>query len=296
MHRPIALALAIAWSVPAFAQGQPEIQVPQAPPPAAAPAPSPAPAAPLTVTGDAPPAAPTPAAAVPAAAAPLTVTGEAGRAASPAQQPADPNEIVIEQDEGKTNRGEGHRVRLPPPGPGRQAFLKEYIRVDPRANAPFVGTDFLSAKEFYGKIGRPDLVVASDSQTAKRIWLMSAATLVTVAGVAGGVLILGNAQSLNDPRCFANGNVSYNDCVNRANETTLVGGLIIGLAVAVGGGILTWALLTPEMVTPPEETVRLATEYNRKLAVRHGAPEGAQLQFLPSVGPKGASLSLRLSF
>jgi hypothetical protein len=302
MHRPIALALAIAWSVPAFAQGQPEIQVPETPPPAAAPAPSPAPAvpaaapapaAPPTVTGDTPPAAP--AAAAPAAV-PLTVTGDAGRSGPAVQQPADPKEIIVESDSPHTDRGEGNRVRLPPPGPGRQAFLKDYIRVDPRANAPFVGTDFLSAKEFYGRLGRTDLVAASDSQTAKRIWLMSAATLVTVAGVAGGVMILGNAQSLNDPRCFANGNVSYNDCVNRANETTLLGGLIIGLAVAVGGGILTWALLTPEMVTPPEETVRLATEYNRKLAVRHGAPEGAQLQFLPSVGPKGASLSFRLSF
>jgi hypothetical protein len=288
MHRPTALALAIAWSVPAFAQGQPEIQVPQTPPPAATPAPS-------TVSGDAPPAATAPAAAAPAAV-PLTVTGEAGRSAPAMQQPANPNEIIVESDSPLTDRGEGNRVRLPPPGPGRQAFLKEYIRVDPRANAPFVGTDFLSAKEFYGRIGRTDLVAASDSQTAKRIWLMSAATLVTVAGVAGGVLVLSNAQSLNDPRCFSNGNTSYNDCVNRANETTLIGGLIIGLAVAVGGGILTWALLTSEMVTPPEETVRLATEYNRKLSVRHGAPEGVQLQFLPSVGPKGASFALRLSF
>ena len=288
MYRPIALALAVAGSMPAFAQGQPEIQVPQTPPPAAAPAA----AAPQT----APPAATAPAAAAPAAV-PLTVTGDSTRSGPAVQKSADPNEIIIESDESKTNRGEGHRVRLPPPGPGRQAFLKEYIRVDPRANAPFRGTDFLSAKEFYTQIDRPDLVAASDSQTAKRIWLMSAATLVTVGGIAGGVIVLGNAQNLNDPRCFANGNTSYNDCVNRANQTTLIGGLIIGLAVAVGGGILTWALLTPEMVTPPEETVRLATEYNRKLSVRHGAPpDAAQLQFLPSVGPKGASLSFRLSF
>jgi len=221
------------------------------------------------------------------------VTTDAPRTGAAAQ---DPKEIIIEAESPHTDRGEKSRVRLPPPGPGREAFLREFIRVDPRANAPFVGTEFLSAKEFYGRIGRTDLVAASDGQTRKRIWLMSAATLVTAAGVAGGVVVLGNAQNLNDPRCFSNGNVSYNDCVDRANQTTLIGGLMVGLAVVVGGGILTWALLTPEMVTPPEETVHLATEYNRKLAVRHGAPEGAQLEILPSFGPKGGSLAFRLTF
>ena len=106
----------------------------------------------------------------------------------------------------------------------------------------------------------------------------------------------GNAQNINDPHCLVNGVAGYNECVDRANQTTLIGGLIIGLGVVVGGGILTWALLTPEMVTPPEETVHLATEYNRNLAVRHGAPSGAQLQILPSIGPQGASLTARLTF
>ena len=72
--------------------------------------------------------------------------------------------------------------------------------------------------------------------------------------------------------------------------------MIIGTAIVVAGGILTWGLLTPEMVTPSEETVRLATEYNRNLAVRHGAPSGAQLQILPSIGPQGASLTARITF
>jgi hypothetical protein len=278
MQRRIAMTLAIAWTMPVLAQGTTEIQVPPSPAPAAPAAPAARPAAPLTVTGDTP--------ATPAAQMKAPAAGPAG----------DPNEIIVESEGPNTDRGEGNRVRLPPPGPGRQAFLRDYIRVDPRANAPFVGTEFLSAKEFYGRIGRTDLVDASDARTRKRIWLMAAATLVTAAGVGVGAVVLGNAQSLNDPACFTNSNTSYNECVDRANQSTLIGGLIIGTAVAVGGGILTWALLTPEMVTPSEETVRLATEYNRKLAVRHGAPAGARLEILPSFGPKGASLSARLTF
>ena len=111
-----------------------------------------------------------------------------------------------------------------------------------------------------------------------------------------GVVVLGNVQNLNDPACFVNGQASYNNCVDRSKQTTLIGGLIIAGAVAVGGGILTWALTTPEMVTPSRETVRLATEYNRNLAIRHGAPSGAKLELLPSIGPGGASLSARLTF
>ena len=159
-----------------------------------------------------------------------------------------------------------------------------------------MGHEVISASEFYGRIGRPDLVAASDGQTRKRIWLMALATAVTAAGVTTGVVVLGNTQNLNDPACFVNGQTSYNDCVDRSKQTTLIGGLIIAGAVAVGGGILTWALITPEMVTPSQETVRLATEYNRNLAIRHGAPSGAKLELLPSIGPGGASLSARLTF
>jgi len=276
----MALTLAIGWTMPVLGQGTTETQVPPASPEVA----------PAARQPSVPPAAEAP------AVAPLTVTTDAPRAGATPQTPAEQKEIIIEPESPHTDRGEKSRVRLPPAGPGREAFLREFIRVDPRANSPFVGRESISAKEFYGRIGRTDLVAESDGQTRKRIWLMSAATLVMAGSVAGGLVVLGNAQNINDPHCLVNGVAGYNECVDRANQTTLIGGLIIGLGVVVGGGILTWALLTPEMVTPPEETVRLATEYNRNLAVRHRAPSGAQLQILPSIGPQGASLTARLTF
>jgi hypothetical protein len=276
MHRRIALTLAVACSAPALAQ---ETATPPGPV-VTEPAPS---SAPLTTQG--PPA---------ASPAPLTIQAPAGKPAGGATN--DPPEIIVDPEGPGTDHGESSRVRLPPPGPGREAFLRDFLRVDPKSNTPFVGNKEMSASDFYGRIGRPDLVAASDGQTRKRIWLMAAATLVTAAGVGAGVLVLSNAQSLNDPACFVNGNTSYNTCVDRNHQTTLIGGLIIAGAVAAGGGVLTWALTTQEMVTPSKETVRLATEYNRNLAVRHGAPAGATLQLLPSIGPQGASLSARLTF
>jgi hypothetical protein len=283
MHRRIALTLAIAWSTPVLSQGTTGAQVPPEPTSTPAASTDPAPSsAPLT----------TPAPAT--SQAPLRVQAPAGKPVGGAT--TDPPDIIIIDPEGPgTDRGESSRVRLPPPGPGREAFIRDFLRVDPKSNTPFVGHEVISASEFYGRIGRPDLVAASDGQTRKRIWLMALATAVTAGGVTAGVVVLGNAQSLNDPACFVS-QTSYNNCVDRSKQTTLIGGLMIAGAVAVGGGILTWALTTSEMVTPPQETVRLATEYNRNLAIRHGAPSGAKLELLPSIGPGGASLSARLTF
>ena len=205
MHRRIAMTLAIACSAPVVAQGTTEAQVPPAPP-AATPAPT----------------APAPAPAEAQSASPLTVTGQPGEVETAV--PANPKEIIIPSEGPGVTRGEHQRVRLPPPGPGREAFIRDFIRVDPKANAPFVGTDFISAKEFYGKIGRPDLVAESDGRTRKRIWLMAAATAVAIGGVATGVVVLGNAQNLNDPACFANGTVSYNSAsIDRSRPRSSAG-------------------------------------------------------------------------
>ena len=234
------MTLAIACSAPVLAQGTTEAQVPPAPPAA-----TPAPTAP----------APAPAPAEAQSASPLTVTGQPGEVETAI--PANPKEIIIPSEGPGVTRGEHQRVRLPPPGPGREAFIRDFIRVDPKANAPFVGTDFISAKEFYGKIGRPDLVAESDGRTRKRIWLMAAATAVAIGGVATGVVVLGAAEPQR-PGLLANSTVSYNECVDRSQQTTLIGGLIIGTAIVVAGHPHL-GLVTPEMVTASEETVRLAT-------------------------------------
>jgi hypothetical protein len=73
---------------------------------------------------------------------------------------------------------------------------------------------------------------------------------VAAAGVAAGLVVMGNAKNTNDPS---------------------------------------------EMVTAPNETVRLAADYNLALARKHGAT-GARLQLIPSLAPGQAGLLARLTF
>jgi len=212
-----------------------------------------------------------------------------------AQSSQEAGEILIESTGPGAQHGDSPRVTMPPEGPGRDAFLRDFIRVNPRDNEASVGGRTLSAFDFYNRVERPDLAARADERTRQRVWLISGSVLTLAAGTAAGAVVIGNAQNVNDPACFVNGNVSYNECVDRNTKTTLAGSLIIGAGVVVAASLLTWALLIPEMVTAPEETVRLATEYNRGLARKHGAT-GARLQFLPALAPGYAGLTARLSF
>lgn len=225
----------------------------------------------------------------------LVVVALGGAPPALAQSPPGAGEILIDATGPGAHHGPSTSVPLPPEGPEREAFLKDFIRVNPRENEASVGGRPLSAFAFYNRIDRPDLAARADERTRQRVWLISGAAVTLAAGVAGGAVVLSNAQSLNDPRCFVNGNVSYNQCVTRSQNTTLIGTAIIGATVVLAGGLLTWGVLVPEMVTTPEETLRLATEHNRGLARKHGAT-GARLQLLPAIGPGGASLSMRLTF
>jgi hypothetical protein len=212
-----------------------------------------------------------------------------------AQSDPEAGEILIDATGPNANHGESTRVPLPPEGPGRQAFLAGFVRVSPRDNEASSGGRVLSAFDFYNRVGRPDLAARADERTRQRIWLISGSVLTLAAGTATGVFVVGNAQNVNDPACFARGNISYNDCVDRNKATTLYGSLIIVAGVVVAASLLTWAFLIPEMVTTPEETVHLATEHNRDLARNYGAT-GASLQILPSIAPGYAGLTARLRF
>ena len=216
-----------------------------------------------------------------------------GAGTAVAQESQGPVEILVDPAGGRHE--ESRQVPLPPAGPEREAFLQEFVRVDPRANEAWVGDRTIGAKDFYTRVGRPDLVARSDERTRDRLWLFAGAGLTAIAGVASGVVVLGNAQSLNDPVCFVSGNASYNECVDRANKTTAIGSGLILAGVVVGVSLFTWACLIPEMVTSPEETVHLATEYNRELARKHGAT-GAKLQLVPALAPGYQGLVARLTF
>ena len=63
----------------------------------------------------------------------------------------------------------------------------------------------------------------------------------------------------------------------------------------MGTGLFTWGAMTPEMVTTPRETLRLAADHNLGLARKHDA-RGARLQLIPTLAPGHAGLVARLTF
>ena len=83
--------------------------------------------------------------------------------------------------------------------------------------------------------------------------------------------------------------------MDRSNKATTSGALLIGAGVALGGALITWGALTPEMVTSRDETLQLAVRYNRALAEKNGATE-SRLELLPAVAPGYAGLAARLRF
>ncbi len=204
-------------------------------------------------------------------------------------------EILVDPNGPGAQHGGPHRVPLPPEGPGREAFLKEFIRVDPTANQAFLGQEALSAYDFYGRVGRPDLAARADERTRQKIWLMAGGVLVLAAGVTAGVFEFENAQNLNDPNCSVNGALSYNACVDARNRNKTLGILFIGSGVVLGAGLFIWGALIPQMVTTPEQTLELAKGYNRALGQKHGAP-AARLRLFPMLGGGRTGLVARLDF
>ena len=106
----------------------------------------------------------------------------------------------------------------------------------------------------------------------------------------------GNAQNVSDPACFAQGVTSYNRCIDSAQKSSLYGALLIGGGVVVGGLLLTIAALTPDMVTTPEETSKLADHYNRNLVKRLNAVAEPRVSIAPVFGPGGGGLAARFTF
>jgi len=216
-------------------------------------------------------------------------------AQSPAPGPQEPGEILLDPN-AHSDHGESMRLPLPPAGPARETFLQDMVRFNPRTNEAFIGTRPLGAQEFYNAVGRPDLAVRSAERTRQRTWLIVSSVVTLAAGVVSGVIVLGNAQSLGDGKCFAAPQPQvYNECVDRNHQTTTIGTALIASGVVLGGGLFTWAMTIPEMVTTPEESAKLALEHDRALSKKYGAPE-ARLDVLPAIGPGFAGLTARLTF
>jgi len=185
-------------------------------------------------------------------------------------------------------------VPLPPEGPGRDAFMKEFLLVDLQNNVVREGSRTISATEFYTRVQRADLAAEAEQRKRQRIWMMAGGGVVAVAGVVAGLAVMSTAQNSNTPGCSTDV-FTHNACIDSSTTATTTGVLILAAGLTVGAGLFTWGVLTPEMVTTPNDTVRLATDYNLELARKHGAA-GARLQIFPSLAPGHAGLLARVSF
>ena len=216
-----------------------------------------------------------------------------------AQSRPGPGEVLIDSKQPPPAPDESseapNEVPLPPPGPEREAFLSRFLWVDPRPNEVSSVEGRLSPREFYQRVGRPDLAAWSEDRSRQRAWLMAGGGLTLLAGVVAGALVAAGGPDTSAPGCLPQTSPVYADCVERSQKATTTGALLIGAGVALGGALIVWGITTPEMVTTPEETVRLAADYNLELSRKHRA-SGARLRLVPALAPGYTGLTVRLSF
>jgi hypothetical protein len=206
-----------------------------------------------------------------------------------------PEEILVEPRAPLPEGDVPDEVRLPPPGPERELFLSRFLWVDPHGNEVSALDRRLAPREFYLRVGRPDLAAWSEDRTRQRIWLMASGGIALLAGVVSGAVVMAGAQDSSSPSCGPQYAPAYADCVDRSQRATTTGAILIGAGVGLGGALLVLGVSTSEMVTTHEETVRLAADYNHGLAAGKQT-EGAHFQLLPALGPGYAGLSARLTF
>ena len=226
----------------------------------------------------------------------IVIEGKQSEVARPPAEQRQP-EIVIDVKQPEREWSTG--VEKPPPGPGREAFDAQAISVDAILNEVKRGGKPLPASDFYRLMNRPDLVSWSEDRTRQRIWLISSGTLVAVAGVVTGIFVMGSGPDTSSPECQTRQYQDYTNCYERASKAQMSGAFVLGASLAVGGVLFVWGMNIPEMVTPADQTLKMATEYNRALAVKNGAStpsSGVRFQLLPAVAPGYAGLAARLSF
>lgn len=221
------------------------------------------------------------------------LTALATGAGALAQDRPGAGEILIDST-GPDAHHERRTVPLPPEGPERDAFMREFLVVDLQENSVRSGTRTLSAREFYDRVGRTDLAAQAEDRTRQRIWLMAGGGAIAAASVAAGIALMSTTKNLNSPSCAMNVTV-YNACVDSNKNTTTAGVFILVAGLGLGTGLITWGAFTPEMVTTSGETLRLVADHNLALGRKHGAA-GARLQLIPSIAPGYAGLQARLTF
>jgi hypothetical protein len=213
--------------------------------------------------------------------------------------PAEPKQPEIVIDAKQPEREWSTGVEKPPPGPGREAFDAQAVSVDAILNEVKRGGKPLPASDFYRLMERPDLMAWSDDRTRQRIWLISSGTVLALAGVVAGVFVMGTGPDTSSPECQTSQYQDYTNCLDRASKAQMTGAFILGAGLAVGGVLFVWGMNIPEMVTPADQTLKMATEYNQTLSVKHGGSppsSGVRFQLVPAVAPGYAGFAARLSF
>jgi hypothetical protein len=197
--------------------------------------------------------------------------------------------------------GPGKTVEDPMPATGlaREVYLHDSLRLRRMQNEVYTanGARALSAPEFYRLVGRPDLASASEVRKSERGLLYTFSFLTFAAGVASGVYMMSTAQNPNDPSCFAQGNTSYNQCVQKNSNSKTYGAALMAGGLVIGGLLLTWAALTPDMVTSPSETAKLVEQYNKNLSKRlSSATVEPRVEVTPMFGKDGGGIAARFTF
>jgi len=198
-------------------------------------------------------------------------------------------------------QGPGTTVEDPIPARGlsREIYLRDSLRLGTYDNDVYTerGSRQLAAAEFYRLVGRSDLASASEARKGERGILYTLSFLTFAGGVASGVYVMSTAQPLSAPSCFNNGVAGYNHCVQQNSNTKTLGAGLIAGGVVLGGLLLTWAALTPDMVTSPEETSKLVDQYNRNLSKRlTSAYTEPRVEVTPTFGKDGGGLAARFTF
>jgi hypothetical protein len=167
----------------------------------------------------------------------LTVLGSGAGALG--QDRPGAGEILIDAS-GPDAHHERRSVPLPPEGPEREAFLREFLVVDlhensvREASAPFrIGVLHPGGAHRPRSPGRgsdPPAHLVDGRRRAR--W--------TVASVVAGVLVMSSAKNVNSPSCSTDV-FAHNACVDSHKSTTTAGALILVAGVALGTGLFTWA-------------------------------------------------------
>jgi hypothetical protein len=117
------------------------------------------------------------------------------------------------------------------------------------------GASVLTPRDFFGLVGRTDLVQRSESNLVRRRWLVGSAIAVAVVGVALGVVLLALTPNGNAPYCVSTVERSQQcdeqiGLYNRGGIISISSGLVLGGVLAALGILSNPDVLSPKELTP----------------------------------------------